>query len=171
MISNIATIDIPTPTPYNHQLNSIPPTITSTYWSFLTRDCTHIHDQFAASCFTSSSSPGPKRLCHSRGNPPTSELSLSLMDFSFDSPTITPPTLSSEAKLTTSGITDTGCTNIILPLSVTLFHDLDVQPFEHLFSIHFPEKGTSAIIDQGVTRSNNFVWNFIAITDRTTLVL
>ena len=93
------------------------------------------------------------------------------MDMPLDSPTITSPTLTTDGISTTSGIIDTGCTNIILLLSVAISHGLDVQPLQHPFSIHFLEKGTSAIIDQGVTRPTNLVWNFIAVTDRTTLVL
>ena len=56
------------------------------------------------------------------------------------------------------GITDTGCTNIIIPMSVALQFQLPVIPLTNSFPMHFAETGTFATIEYGVYRPAEFLW-------------
>ena len=69
------------------------------------------------------------------------------------------------------GITDTGCTNILIPMSVALEFQLSVVPLINSIPMHFAETGTLAATVYGVYRPAEFVWWFIAVTDKLSEIL
>ena len=69
------------------------------------------------------------------------------------------------------GITDCGCTNIIMPLHLAQHFNLPVSPLLQSFPMHFAETGSYATIALCVNRPPEYVWNFIAVTDKISEVL
>jgi hypothetical protein len=69
------------------------------------------------------------------------------------------------------GAVDTGCTTMILPLSIAQQFNLDIQPLLDPFITHFAEHGSFATISHGVSRSMEYVWNFIAVSDKISTIL
>ena len=68
------------------------------------------------------------------------------------------------------GAVDTGCTTLLAPLSVAKLYNLDIRPLSDPFVMHF-ENGTFANITHGVSRSLNYIYNFMAVSDKISRVL
>jgi hypothetical protein len=69
------------------------------------------------------------------------------------------------------GAVDTGCTSLVLPISIAKSLKLDIRPLLDPFEMHFAEKGTFAIITHGVSRSHDYIWSFIAVSDKISVIL
>ena len=69
------------------------------------------------------------------------------------------------------GITDCGCTNIIMSLHSAQHFNLPVSPLFQSFPMHFAETGPFATISLYVNRPSEYVWNFVAVSDKISQVL
>ena len=69
------------------------------------------------------------------------------------------------------GAVDTGCTTLLVPLSVAKLYNLDIRPLLDPFVIHFAEDETFANISHGVSRSLDYTYNFMAVSDKIPRVL
>lgn len=68
---------------------------------------------------------------------------------------------------------DTGCTSLLLvPLSIAQSFNLDIHPLLDHFVMHFDEDGTFAYnITHGVSRPLEYIYNFMAVSDKTSRIL
>jgi hypothetical protein len=75
------------------------------------------------------------------------------------------------SKVGMMGTVDTGCTTMIIPLSLAKMFDLTVLPLTDPFTMHFAEIGASSTISLGIHRDSSYVWDFIAVSDKISQLL
>ena len=60
---------------------------------------------------------------------------------------------------------------MIIPTSIATAFNLEVVLLPDPFSMHYPEQGASNTITHGVLRDKDYVWNYIAVSDRIDVLL